>query len=70
MTFEDLLNDEPYKSCYQKGFADGKAKGRADVIDELLSRIDDEYCDGGYGDYHEVEMIVRMIQQLKEQKNE
>lgn len=35
MTFEDLLNDEPYKSCYQKGLADGQAKGRQDAIAEL-----------------------------------
>lgn len=39
MTFEDLLNDEPYKSCYEKGLADGEAKGRADAIDECKNLI-------------------------------
>ena len=33
----------------------------------LEKRIDEEYYDGGYGDYHEVEMIVRMIEQLSKE---
>ncbi len=35
MTFEDMLQDEPYKSCYEKGLADGEAKGRADVWSDI-----------------------------------
>lgn len=35
------------------------------ALEDLKSKIDDEYYDGGYGDYHEVEMIVRMIEQIK-----
>lgn len=33
-------------------------------LEELKLMIDEEYYDGGYGDYHEVEMIVRMIEEL------
>lgn len=40
MTFEDMLQDEPYKSCYNKGLADGEAKGRQDAIDEFDKRLD------------------------------
>lgn len=43
-------------------------QGRVDVLDELQSLIDCEYYDGGYGDYHEVYMIAKMIEELKEQK--
>lgn len=35
------------------------------ALEDLKNKIDDEYCDGGYGDYHDVEMIVRMIEQLR-----
>lgn len=35
------------------------------ALDDIKTKIDDEYYDGGYGDYHEVEMIVRMIEQLR-----
>lgn len=35
------------------------------ALEDLQKMIDCEYYDGGYGDYHEVEMIVRMIEQLK-----
>lgn len=46
----------------------GYEQGRVDAIDEAIKSIDDEYFDGGYGDYHEVAMIVRMLNQLKEIK--
>lgn len=61
MTFEDLLQDEPYKSCYEKGLADGKAKGRADAIDEFVERITLPLTE---------EDIERIAKELKEQKNE
>lgn len=43
---------------------------RAEVLDELKGKIDYRYFDGyDYSDYEEVEMIVRMIDELKEQNN-
>lgn len=36
------------------------------ALADLKSKIDEEFYDGGYGTYHEVEMIVRMIEKLKE----
>lgn len=48
--------------CYRQG----KADGRVEALDELQDKIDYEYYDGGYGDYHEVEMITRMIKESKE----
>lgn len=36
------------------------------ALDDLQEIIDYEYYDGGYGDYHEVEMIARMIERLKQ----
>lgn len=35
------------------------------VLEDLQEIIDEEYYDGGYGDYHEVAMIVRMLEQMK-----
>ena len=48
------------KGAYRQGY--NKA------LEDLKNKIDDEYCDGDYGDYHEVEMIVRMIEQLRRDK--
>lgn len=42
-----------------------KNKSYNQALEDLQKMIDDEYYDGGYGDYHEVEMIVRMIERLK-----
>lgn len=39
MTFEDMLNYEPYKSCYEKGLAEGEAKGREDALEEFRKKI-------------------------------
>lgn len=41
---------------------------RNKTIDECINTIDDEYYDAGYGTYHDVEMVVRMLKNLKEQK--
>lgn len=76
MTFEDLLNDEPYKSCYNKGFADGKAKGRADAIKETLNKVTKRMSD--YLEFDDVkidwdlfcEEMKEIAEQLKEQNNE
>lgn len=35
------------------------------ALEDIKSKIDDEYYDSGYGNYYEVEMIVRMIEQIK-----
>lgn len=35
------------------------------ALEDLQNMIDNEYYDGGYGTYHDVEMITRMIEQLK-----
>lgn len=55
--FENLTIEDV--NMYQLGY--NKA------LDDIKTKIDDEYCDGGYGDYHEVEMIVRMIEQLSKE---
>lgn len=41
---------------------------RAKTIDECINAIDAEYYDCGYGDYHEVEMVVRLLKQMKGEK--
>lgn len=35
------------------------------ALEDLQKMIDYEYYDGGYGTYHEVEMIIKMIEQLR-----
>lgn len=66
MSFEDMvfeeMNGHPVEE--DKIFVRGYNK----ALEDLQERIDEEYYDGGYGDYHEVDMIVRMIEQMKEGK--
>lgn len=52
-------------SCEEEIRADARAK----TIDECINAIDAEYYDAGYGTYHDVEMVVRMLRNLKEQEN-
>lgn len=62
MTFEDLLQDEPYKSCYKKG--------RADAIDEFCQKISEHKYASKEGKEY-AELVARMIaEQLKEQNND
>lgn len=49
--------NEPIRSMLNKAYNQ--------ALDDLQREIDSEYYDGGYGDYHEVEMIARMIAELK-----
>lgn len=35
------------------------------ALNDVKDMIYDEYYDGGFGDFHEVEMIVRMIEHLR-----
>lgn len=77
--FENSLNcqDDEYNICCKdcwielnKLFDKYDAKIRTDTINRVIEAIDEEYYDGGYGDYHEVAMIVRMLEQLKEGEND
>lgn len=59
------------EAMYYQGFKEGveiskdrENKAYNQALEDLKNKIDDEYCDGNYGDYHEVEMIVRMIDEL------
>ena len=81
--FDSYCHDENNRGCENCQYNDGHdtdiigcamnfayQQGREDAIDEAIKSIDDEYFDGGYGDYHEVAMIVRMLKQLKEIRHE
>lgn len=53
-----------FEECSKEAYEDGYNK----ALEYLQERIDEEYYDGGYGDYHEVAMIVRMIEKMKDSK--
>ena len=65
-----LNKDEERLFKHNQVLADHDKQIRDEVIDDIISKIDDEYYDGGYGDYHEVAMIVRMLEQMKGEQNE
>lgn len=73
LDMEDIVkmtqtNDVTKCNLTTEALADHDKRIRDEVVDAIISKIDDEYCDGGYGDYHEVAMIVRMLEQMKENK--
>ena len=57
--FEKIAEESAQKS-YNIGHDDGYQAALLDIKE----KIDEEYFDGGYGDCHDVEMIVRMIDEL------
>lgn len=65
-----LNKDEERLFKHNQVLDDHDKQIRDEVIDDIISKIDDEYYDGGYGYYHEVAMIVRMLEQMKGEQNE
>lgn len=67
----DQLKEDCEITISLKGgvLAEHEKQIRDEVIEDIISKIDDEYYDGGYGDYHEVEMIVRMLEKMKGEQN-
>ena len=69
MTIEDILERTQFNKCDGTMgchlYCRESLKNAYNLaLEELQSMIDKEYYDGGYGDYHEVETISRMIKKL------
>lgn len=63
MSFEDMIFEEMNGHSVEEDKI--FVKGYNQALEDLQKMIDCEYYDGGYGTYHEVEMIARMIEQLR-----
>lgn len=64
---EECDEEDSCFECAEKQLSEYENQIYNQALEDLQKMIDFEYYDGGYGDYHEVEMISRMIEKLKKQ---
>ena len=62
---KEEATEEACRACAERQVAEYEKSIKNNTIDDIINKIDEEYYDGGYGDYHEVEKIVKLLENMR-----